>query len=183
MSCRRKRLPGRNTAGPASTEELLILMVMTPKCTFFLTLLGVAAAGVPLLWLTRPAPLPAVATEQAGTAPAGGTGPRPELVPVYARVQFTGSPEMLRLSVQGKLQAELSGEAAGGTLPEPGVWETELMLPLPLNSLELEVQAQWKDEEPQAVTVTVEPPRQPARKETLWSAPGGVLYDFCALVW
>ena len=132
MSCRRKRLPGRNTAGPASTEELLILMVMTPKCTFFLTLLGVAAAGVPLLWLTRPAPLPAVATEQAGTAPAGGTGPRPELVPVYARVQFTGSPEMLRLSVQGKLQAELSGEAAGGTLPEPGVWETELMLPLPL---------------------------------------------------
>lgn len=164
---------------------------MTPKCAFLLALMGVAVAGAPLRWLTRPAPLadasltdgpqapPTSASDGTLTEQPGGAG---ELTAVYARVQFTGMPQVLRLSMGGELLAELSPEAAA-QLPEPGVWEPVLMLPVPITHLELEVKAQWESESPQAVTVSLEPPKQQARQMTLWSLPGGMLYDWCPFEW
>lgn len=154
---------------------------MTPKFAFLLAVLGVAAAGAPLPWLTRPAPLPG-GEPPAAAAAQNTVKSSTELTAVYARVQFTGAPQMLRLSVRGKRLAELSQEDAR-LLPEPGVWEPALLLPAPLTSLELEVQAQWDDEAPQAVTVSLEPPKQPARQATLWSLPGGMLADCCLFSW
>lgn len=149
---------------------------MAPKFAFLLALLGVIAAGLPLLWLTRPAPRPSRAeavTPQVQQSPA--------LVAVYTRVQYSGSPQVMRLSCGGELMAEWSTD---GSSAEPGVWEPALKLPLPLQQLDLELEALWADADaPQAVTVTVEPERQPSRSETRWSLPGGMMYDTFSFTW
>lgn len=127
---------------------------MSPRTTFFLALAAVLAAGIPLLRLTAPPTF-------AATAPAASAATGCERV--YATVRFTGSP------VQGILRWEGKDIA---TLPSgcPSPWETELLLPTPLSLLELEAEFHWPEGSPQqAVTISLEPPNQPARQDTQWA--------------
>lgn len=127
---------------------------MSPRATFLLALVAVLAAGIPLLRLTAPASLAPVAHPSL-SIPVGER--------VYATVRFTGTP------IQGTLRWEGKDIA---TLPFgcPSPWETGLLLPTPLSLLELEAEFQWPEgTAEQAVTISLEPPNQPARQDTQWA--------------
>lgn len=129
--------------------------MISPLTRILLCLLGIAAAGLPLLCFTAPSAgpeLPAAppVAEQPGAA-----------VPVV--LHCTGSPQYVRLWLQGQLLCELS--------PQAGVWQGEL--PLPSSPLiELEVQAAWPVAAgAQAITIEISPPGLPARQDTQWALP------------
>lgn len=138
---------------------------MSPKLTFFLTLLGVLAAGAPLLWLTR-SPEGTAVQVSAETAVAE---------PVYATLRVTGTPSRMSLYLHGKLLAEVADE-----LP----WEGDVLLPVGVSAVEIEVDAAWPSPGEQAVTLTLEPTGQEARSCTRWAdAASGKMHDVFHFVW
>ncbi len=137
---------------------------MSPRATFFLTLLGVLIAGAPLPWLTGAAE-PAV-TAAAETAPAARQA-------VYATLRATGNPEKLQLRLHGELLSEVIGD-----LP----WEGDLLLPVGCNATDIEVEAVWPESGEQAVTLTLEPDGREACSCTRW-AEAGTMHDVFNFVW
>lgn len=133
---------------------------MSPRISFLLALAGVLAAGVPLLWLTAPAP--AAATSPHAPSPEGHE-------PVYMTLRFTGNPTQGTLRLDGEDIATLP---AGCRSP----WETELSLPSRASLLELEAELHWPEGSPeQAVTINLEPLGKEARRDTQWTGSNGSL--------
>lgn len=137
---------------------------MSPRATFFLTLLGVLIAGAPLPWLTGAAE-PAV-TAAAETTPAARQA-------VYATLRATGKPEKLQLRLHGELLADVTGD-----LP----WEGDLLLPVGSEAADIEVEAAWAEPGAQAVTLTLEPDGRDACSCTRW-AEAGTMHDVFHFVW
>ncbi len=143
---------------------------MSPRLATLLALAGVLLAGIPLPALTRSReaaePAPTTVREQATTA-------------CYANVRFTGQPAELVILHEGE---ELARLPAGAT---DSPWEPELALP-PIaegDVLELEVMARWETPAAQqAVTLTLEPARLPARSDTQW-AEGDSLHNLFTFSW
>lgn len=137
---------------------------MSPRTTFFLTLLGVLLAGAPLPWLTG-------AAESA--VPVTAEAEQPDRQPVYASLRATGRPDKLQLRLHGELLAEVDGD-----LP----WEGDLLLPVGSNATDIEVEAVWPEPGEQAVTLTLEPDGRDACSCTRW-AEAGTMHDVFNFVW
>lgn len=142
---------------------------MSPALTFGLTLTGVLLAGLPLLYLTADAPQKLIA-------------PQPELEPpttgkAFVSVQFTGLPQSAELRLRGKTLATMPADT-------PTPWETELELPT-TGTLELEAELHWlQDSAENAVSITIEPPKQAAETDTKWTGPDGAyLRDIFIFSW
>ena len=130
--------------------------MISPLAKIALCLLGIAAAGLPLVYFTAPAGKPALPAPAASACEPGKVA-----TPVVLRC--SGSPQYVRLWLQGQLLCELT--------PQAGVWQGEL--PLPSSPLiELEVQAAWPVAAgAQAITIEISPPSLPARQDTQWALP------------
>ena len=137
---------------------------MSPRATFFLTLLGVLLAGAPLPWLTG--------AEEA-TVPVAAEPAQTDRQQVYASLRATGRPEKLQLRLHGELLAEVDGD-----LP----WEGDLLLPVGCNATDSEVEAVWPEPGEQAVTLTLEPDGREACSCTRW-AEAGTMHDVFNFVW
>lgn len=137
---------------------------MSPRATFFLTLLGVLIAGAPLPWLTGDAESAASAAVVTATT---------ARQPVYATLRATGKPEKLQLRLHGELLAAVIGE-----LP----WEGDLLLPMGSEAADIEVEAAWAEPGEQAVTLTLEPDGRDACSCTRW-AENGTMHDVFHFVW
>lgn len=140
--------------------------MMSPLARTLFCLLGAAAAGAPLLWLTAPAGqnAPACALPQAGAQAAER---------MLLTLLYSGAPRRLVILHEGREllsqgAAELS-QAHAGRLHAP----LELPLPTDGSALELEVQTEWAAQEQgaQAVTLELAPPGRPARQDTHWASP------------
>ena len=135
-------------------------MKTAPPIKLACCLLGIAAAGAPLLWFTQPgAPEP-----QASAAPR-----QREAVEVDALVRWSAAPSVIRISHEG---AEVCTLAPDGSAAQ---WSGKLLLPAPaVGELELEVEAEWPGApaEAQAITLELLPPKLPARRDTQWADPG-----------
>ena len=137
---------------------------MSPRATFFLTLLGVLLAGAPLPWLTG---------AEETTEPVAAEPAQTDRQPVYASLRATGRPEKLQLRLHGELLAEVAGD-----LP----WEGDLLLPVGCNATDIEVEAVWPESGEQAVTLTLEPDGREACSCTRW-AEAGTMHDVFNFVW
>ncbi len=143
---------------------------MSPRLATLLALAGVLLAGIPLPALTgsrRAAePAPAPAAEE------------PERPACYATLRFTGQPAELVIFHEGEELARLAAQAespAGLELALPPLAEGA--------TLELEVLARWAEPAAQqAVTLTLEPDRLPARSDTQW-AEGDSLHNLYTFAW
>ncbi len=142
---------------------------MSPVLSFGLTLAGVLLAGVPLLYLTADAPQKQIAPRPEDEAPSTHKA--------FVLVQFTGMPASAQLRYKGKMIAAMPA----GT---PSPWEEELELPTQ-GKLELEAELHWPDNSAEnAVSITIEPPQQPAATDTKWATPGGsLLHDIFCFSW
>ena len=126
-------------------------------------LLGIVAAGVPLVHFTSssspPPPL---------SAAPGAEELALHEVPVLLR--YTGSPAEIIIRLMGD---ELCRCAPSGA---SGVWQGKLRLPVaaPGSALELEIEASWPQPlaASQAITLELSPPRHPAASDTQWAEPG-----------
>lgn len=138
--------------------------MISPLARMLCCLLGIAAAGTPLVVFTkaRPAAAP-VATPQAAVA----------TVAVEAMLRYTGDPVEICILHEGKLLSRLQPAAAEGR------WYGRLDLPQPAagDVLELEVQVVWPEPRPEggAVTLELTPPHLPAVGDTHWAEPGEAL--------
>lgn len=138
---------------------------MSPRTTFLLTLAGVLLVGAPLPLLTRVA-------EQ---SPAETSAEAAVRQPVYATLQFTGTPQAFRL--RGSKDAWKEMDAASPSQ------DFELELPLS-GRIEIEVEARWESTEPQAVTLTLEPDGYESRSETQWKEAGSnTLHSIFTFIW
>lgn len=139
---------------------------MSPRTTFLFALAGVILVGLPLPVLTATPSAPPAAAPEAGT-------PRRT---IYATLRHTGAPLHLRLRSERN--------AAWQEMPcDVAVQEMELELPLS-GMLEIEVQAEWAGNEPQAVTLTLEPDGCEARSATEWKEEGSsTLHSIMRFTW
>lgn len=133
---------------------------MSPAFTFSLTLVGVVAAGLPLIWLTGNSPRPAAAVQVE-------TPQEQRTVIVPATIRFTGEPVSIRIRHKGE-------ELACMQTAEISPWMPDLTLPEDDKELELEVEAVWPEGTvtEQALSVTLEPDGLPAAEQTHWSTGG-----------
>lgn len=129
--------------------------MMSPLRQTLCCVLGLAAAGVPLLHFTAPAtPAPAAASAAAAAA---------ERVAVPAALRCSGRPLRVRVWQQGKPVGEL--------LPQQGCWQGTLEL-CPASLIELEVEASWEPAATaEALTLELTPPGLPSRQDTQWALP------------
>ncbi|MBR4107444.1 MAG: hypothetical protein IKK45_01990 [Akkermansia sp.] len=145
---------------------------MAPLKTIVLTLLGVLAAGLPLLRLTEESTqhFPREISSAEEMLPAGT---------YYTSIHYTGTLQELKIHHQGKLIATLPPDAESP-------WETEISLPN-TPSLELEILARWSKpdcEQTQAVGVVLEPEGREAQEKTLWNTPHSPeLHNICTFSW
>ncbi len=143
---------------------------MSPRLATLLALVGVLLAGIPLPALTR-------SREAAPEPPAAETA-APQRQACYATLRFTGQPVELIIFHEGEELARLPGNAespCGLELPLPPLAGGDM--------LELEVRARWADPAPQqALTLTLEPDRLPARSDTQW-AEGESLHNLFTFTW
>lgn len=158
---------------------------MSPLASTSLALLIVAAAGLPLFRLLDEAP-PPLASQQEQTDRSAA-----EMLATYVTVRYTGRPLSLELRrgdetiarLQDGLGSDDSARSEAGESAE-FPWEFRTELPAPLTSLDLEVEALWPDDEPQAVTITLEPAGAPAAECTRWTlSQGRVMLDHFTFTW
>ena len=143
--------------------------MMHPLSQTLCCVAGLAAAGVPLLYFTAPAPAPAPTAPPAAAETQG--------VPVTLRC--SGQPQQVRLWQGGRQVCELS--------PQGGLWQGELTLengPL----VELEVEATWPTEGrcgAECITIELTPPHRSPRQDTQWTQPPneGVLHGVFVFTW
>ena len=142
---------------------------MSPVLSFGLTLAGVLLAGVPLLYLTADAPQKQIAPRPEDEAPSTRKS--------FVMVQFTGEPVSAVLRHKGKIIATMPA----GT---PSPWEEEPELPTH-GTLELEAELHWPANSAEnAVSITIEPPKQPAATDTRWTgSDGSLLHDIFRFSW
>lgn len=135
--------------------------MMSPLAKSLCSLVGIAAAGVPLYYFTAPPPPPA----SAPATPAAATAVRAAMV----RVRTTEAPRELRILHEG---AELCCVSAAAMAAD-GTWTGELLLPV-AREWELEVEAEWDTpgSGARAVTLELSPPQLPTCRDTQWAAPG-----------
>lgn len=147
--------------------------MMSPRIKIVCCLLGIAAAGVPLVLFTG------VRGEESRVAPslretAQAAAP--------AVLRCSGEPRRVCIYHEGKLLSELPMPLPGGE------WRGELMLPqLQAGAtLELEIKGLWNDDGggAQAITLELAPDKLPTRRETQWTEPGGaVLHNIYTYTW
>ena len=138
---------------------------MSPALTSMLTLGGVIVAGLPLLWLTAPAP-PA-------QQPAEIKAPT-NTQEVYITVHFSGTPTSISLRHDGTTIAEWQ---------EPGEMQT-CTLQLPQSDIiELEAEAHWQPDYTgsNAISITIEPANRESRSCTRWGDT--LLHDIFTFTW
>lgn len=132
---------------------------MSPLVRITCCLLGIAAAGVPLIFFTLPQDTPAPALEPAAEPAA--------CAPVPALLRYTGAPSQIIIRHEGAELCRISpqeGEAS---------WQGTLLLP-PMDagaSLELELECLWSPavDSAQAVTLELTPPHLPSARDTQWA--------------
>lgn len=143
---------------------------MSPRTTFVLTLVGVLAAGFPLLHLTAPRTQTPQPEAQAAV---------PQTERFLLELRFTGQPTSLVIRHEGE---DIASLPAGAESP----FEFELQLPTTANScLEAEVEATWADGSSENVlTLTAEAPGLPPRSETQWTgSDGSFLHSIFTFRW
>lgn len=135
-------------------------MTPAPPIKIACCVLGIVAAGAPLLWFTQanaPAPRPPAAIRQG------------EMIEVAALVRWSAAPSVIRIRREG---AEVCAIAPSGAAQ----WSGRLQLPAPAaGELELEVEAEWptaSGDGAQAISLELLPPKQPALRDTQWTEPG-----------
>lgn len=130
--------------------------MISPPAQTLCCLLGLAAAGIPLVYFTTPGEAPPAAA----AAPAAD-----ERAAVPAAVWCSGRPLLVQLRSCGELLCELS--------PQQGCWQGELELPAAAELIELEAEVSWAPgaEGPAAITIELTPPGRPARQDTQWALP------------
>lgn len=149
-------------------------MMRSPLIKFICCLLGVAAAGVPLVVFTNRSPQ-AAKPAQADLSEQG-------IIEVPALVRYSARPTEISIRHEGRLLCKFTPAAAGGS------WQGKFQLP-PLavqSSLELEVEAAWLDAHSpaQAITIELTPPGLPSAKDTQWTDEGmEVLHDVFIFQW
>ncbi len=146
---------------------------MSPRNATLLALAGVLLAGVPLTALTASRPEERAASRKAAPATAE------EGLPAFLTVRFTGEPEELVLRCEGSELARLN------PVEDSSPWELDVRLPSGAAQT-LEVEARWDSASPdqQAVTITLEPSRLPARSDTHWADPvDNTLHSLFEFTW
>lgn len=138
---------------------------MSPVLTSTLTLAGVIAAALPLLWLTAPAPPQEPPTTQQQPA---------EQQDVYATLTFSGAPSVIILRHNGTTLKEWHTPTAPA--------DTTLSLPA-ADTIELEAEATWPADASgqNAITITLEPADKESRSSTRWG--DSVLHDIFTFTW
>lgn len=138
--------------------------MISPLAKLCCCILGVIAAGVPLVYFTAAPAAPREAAAAADAQPLTRTSEVP------AELRFTGAPLKIRISCGGRLLRELRPDAAAGR------WQGKLELPRPEPGaeLELELEAEWPAPRDfaQAVMLELSPARLPAARDTQWTEPG-----------
>lgn len=133
---------------------------MPPKLSFLLTLIGLAAAGLPLLHLTRPAE-----HHHSGCCghdhAAHSCEHAAEHAAAYADLRFDGA---------ATVNLRHRGQSLGSYSSSPAE------LKLPAGARELEVEAHWAESGEHAVTLSFELPHAPAQSCTRW-VNGTELHD------
>lgn len=148
--------------------------MIAPLARIACCLLGIAAAGAPLVYFTS-APEP-----QAVAAPAAEAAASLAELPTLLR--YTDAPAEICLRHEGRELCRISPEGEGGK------WRGKLLLPVPAEGeeLELEVEAEWTAPRvpSQAITLELTPAQLPARSDTQWSDPGGkTLHSIYTFKW
>lgn len=144
----------------------------SPLLRMFCCLLGIAVAGVPLVYFTAPAPqMESVAVDAAEVA----------WVEVPVLLRYTDAPAEICMLHEGRELCRIRPEKSGA-------WRGLLKLPTlaPGSELELEVEATWTAPciATQAITIELTPPGLPARSDTQWSEPGGeLLHSIFIFTW
>lgn len=151
--------------------------MLSPLVKTLCCLLGLAAAGAPLLWLTAPPavePPPAQAAESEAEA-------------MLLTLRCSGRPQALIIRHEG---CTLCDMPMGSAEMQPGAeaYRTQLKLPRPApgSALELELQITWPEDAqgPQAATLELTPRKLPTRSDTRWTPPGShVLHDIFSFTW
>lgn len=141
---------------------------MSPALTATLTLIGVIAAGLPLLWLTAPPPV----IEHA----AGDHEKIRENVSTHATLHFNAAPTQLTLWREGREIADFSSPISPLVLP--------LMLPADDGAAEIEIRIIWNDDSSgqNGATLILEPDGRERRSNTVWTE-GNELHDVFYFQW
>lgn len=134
---------------------------MSPKLSFLLTLAGLAAAGLPLLWLTQ--------THEHGHAGCCCHHHEHEEEGEHAAVHAAAYAD-LRFDGEGTVSVRHRGQLIGSYTASPA----ELLLPH--GARELEVEAHWAEGGEHAVTLRFELPQEPEQSCTRW-VNGRELHD------
>lgn len=132
--------------------------MISPLAQTLLSLLGLAAAGIPLLYFTAPPP-------GAEPAPHPASAPAAASAAVPATLRCSGQVLRVRLWQQGQLLCELS--------PRGGYWQGELELS-PAPCIEIEAEATWAPSPAagaEALSIELSPPGLPTRQDTQWAQP------------
>lgn len=140
---------------------------MTPVLKAALTLAGVIAAGLPLLWLTAPPP----------TTPQSAPAAAPGLRTINASLYFSGEPRRITLWHEAKELVSFSDPAAA----------CHFTLNLPMeNSTEIEYEIEWPDNTPgmKGATLYLEPEGLENRAESMWIMPeDSSVHDIFYFTW
>ena len=161
---------------------------MSPLLKTLCCLLGLAAAGAPLVWLT--APQPETAAQQALPQTA-------ESEPMLITLRCSGTPQELSIRHEGRCLCHVllrngvltgAGEHEVHTDAAAGAVQARLPLPRPQPgaTLELELQAHRPQNTPgaQAATIELTPDKLPTRSDTRWAPPGSCeLHDIFTFTW
>ena len=141
---------------------------MTPVLKAMLTLAGVIAAGLPLLWLTAPPPT---------TVPQSAPATTPGLRTINASLYFSGEPRRITLWHEAKELVRFTDPAAA----------CHFTLNLPLeNSTEIEFEIEWPDNTPgmKGATLYLEPEGLENRAESMWTMPeDSSVHDIFYFTW
>lgn len=133
-------------------------MIRSPLFKIICCLLGIVAAGVPLVHFTA----------ARAVAPAEKRAEEERLHEVPVLLRYTGTPTEIIIRMMG---AELCRCA-----PASDVWQGKLLLPMvaPGSAIELEIEAAWPQPltASQAVTLELTPAGLPAARDTQWTEAG-----------
>lgn len=152
----------------------------SPLPTIFFTLIGIAAAGIPLAFFTAPAPhqaeaplpqeLSAAVQSLPAPAPAPAEKPPVHHVDVPTLVRYTDDPMEIIIRHEGSTLCTIKPKGVEGK------WRGKLRLPELGEGalLELEVEGVWPDPllSNQVITLEISPHRLPARRDTQWAETG-----------
>lgn len=133
---------------------------MSPKLNFLLTLAGLAAAGLPLLWLTQTHEHAHAGCCHHHEHAEGGEHAAMH-AETYADLRFDG---------EGSVSVRHRGQLIGSFNTSPAE------LRLPHGARELEIEARWAEVGEHAVTLSLEPPQEASQSCTRW-VNGGELHD------